>query len=126
MGIDLISNPTFTLLALLAITSFLSSYISYEFFNYIPKDIAIEELKEQLKKTNKDASDQELSMLAKSMYYTRYLNLISGPLVLIFIMKSLPAVITFYILIFNLVQAIINGVLYVLTKGGVKLPEHKK
>ena len=123
-NINLLEPPPLYLLIILAITYTLSVFSNYLLFNYLPKSIAIRELKEQLKRSNKHMKEAEITLLANTLYYTRYFQLFLGGLLPAFIMRQFPALLTVYLLSYSTVQLVINSVFYFLTKGGVKLPQN--
>ncbi len=127
-GSDLLSSPHLLMLVLLFVASIISSFTTYMFYNYLPKEETINQLKEQFTKNTQESqmSEKDLETLAKTMYYTRYLQFIVGAAVTTLVLAKFPALITLYVITFNLAQATQNLILYFITKGGVTLPSSEQ
>ncbi len=127
-GSDLLSSPHLLMLVLLFVASIVSSFTTYMFYNYLPKEETINQLKEQFTKNTKEQemSEKDLETLAKTLYYTRYFQFIVGAAVTTLVLAKFPALITLYVITFNLAQATQNLILYFITKGGVTLPSSEQ
>ena len=121
LGINLTQKPPLFLLAVMFVTSVITTYMNQKFFTYLPREKNLEEIKKTFK--NFPAlEEKEIEMFAKFTYHTQQLQVYAASLITVIFMRIFPAVISIYFITYNIMQAIILITMYIFTGGGVTLP----
>ena len=116
-GVDLSAHPTLAILILLALSAILQSALNITYISPQSYQDVFEQAKTQFKIP--DAKDSDYHILAKTLYYGKYLNALISGIFMAWIFKALPTVFSVYIFTINMFNVVTLPILNVFAERAV-------